>query len=221
MNIQAVLFDLDGTLADTALDLGGALNALLRHKGLPEKPLVDIRQYASHGAGALIQFGANITPEHADFSLWRQEYLAQYDVCCDQDTVLFDGINDLIDQLARRGIAWGIITNKPTVFTKRLIKKLNFVVDPAVVVSGDTCDEAKPSIKPMLYACERIQVQPENCLYVGDAQRDMQAGRAAGMVTILAEWGYIAPTDDVQTWLYHDVACQPMDILNILEKFND
>ena len=163
MNIQAVLFDLDGTLADTALDLGGALNALLRAKRLPEKKLVDIRPYASHGSGALLEFGAGITPEHPDFKTWRQEYLAQYDLCFDKDTVLFDGVNELISELDARGLVWGIITNKPTRFTDKLIPKLNFAIAPAVVVSGDTCGEAKPSVKPMLYACQKINRLPENC----------------------------------------------------------
>ena len=165
MNIQAVLFDLDGTLADTALDLGGALNALLRAKRLPEKKLVDIRPYASHGSGALLEFGAGITPEHPDFETWRQEYLAQYDLCFDKDTVLFDGV----------------------------------------------------SVKPMLYACEKINRLPENCLYVGDAQRDIQAGQNSGMISVLAEWGYIADTDDVESWHYDYAVRQPLDILDILD----
>lgn len=216
MNIQAILFDLDGTLADTALDLGGALNALLHAKGLPEKPLADIRPYASHGSSALVQFGAGISPEHPDFAQWRQDYLAQYDLCFDRDTVLFDGVNTLIGELAARGIQWGIITNKPATFTDRLVPKLNFVVPPAVVVSGDTCDEAKPSVKPMLYACEHIGVQPENCVYVGDAERDMLAGRNAGMKTVLAEWGYIATTDDSDNWAWDFSMQQPLDILHLL-----
>lgn len=218
MNIEAVLFDLDGTLADTAIDLGGALNALLREKGLPEKSLAAIRPYASHGSGALVRFGANITSEHPDFEQWRQDYLAQYQKCFDRDTVLFEGVNDLIGELAARGMAWGIITNKPATFTERLVPKLNFVVSPAVIVSGDTCDEAKPSVKPMLYACEQIQVLPENCLYVGDAERDMQAGKRAGMKTILAEWGYIADTDPTDTWEWDFSLQNPLDILHLLEQ---
>lgn len=217
MNIQAVLFDLDGTLADTALDLGGALNALLRAKRLPEKKLVDIRPYASHGSGALLEFGAGITPEHPDLETWRQEYLAQYDLCFDKDTVLFDGVNELISELDARGLVWGIITNKPARFTDKLIPKLNFAIAPAVVVSGDTCGEAKPSVKPMLYACEKINRLPENCLYVGDAQRDIQAGQNSGMISVLAEWGYIADTDDVESWHYDYAVRQPLDILDILD----
>ena len=114
---QAVLFDLDGTLADTALDLGGALNTLLRRRGLPEKSMAEIRPVASHGAAGLLQLGAGIEKSHPEFAQWRQDYLAEYERCFDCDTVLFAGINELIAALDARGIVWGIITNKPHTFT--------------------------------------------------------------------------------------------------------
>lgn len=217
MILKAVLFDLDGTLADTALDLGGALNTLLRQRGLPEKPLADIHPYASHGSGALVQFGAGISPDAPEFAEWRQAYLACYDQCFDQNPVLFEGVNVLIGELAARGIQWGIITNKPATFTDRLVPKLNFAVAPDVVVSGDTCGEAKPSVKPMLYACEQIGVSPEHCLYVGDAERDMQAGRHANMKTALAEWGYIAESDNIDDWLWDYSARNPLEVLDIVD----
>lgn len=194
--IQAVLFDLDGTLADTALDLGGALNTQLARHGLPEKSMDEIRTQASHGAAGLLKLGANITPEHPDYTAWRTEYLEEYDSRYAQDTTLFDGVNELIAELGRRGIKWGIITNKPMRFTDKLVPKLGFAVPPATVVSGDTCGEPKPSIKPMLHACGKIHADPQHTLYVGDAERDIQAGRNAGMKTVLAEWGYISDEDD-------------------------
>ncbi|MCS4532972.1 HAD family hydrolase [Neisseria montereyensis] len=199
---EAVLFDLDGTLADTALDLGGALNTLLRRHGLPEKTMDEIRPIASHGANGLILLGAGITKEHPKHADWRQEYLDEYERCFDKETVLFDGINPLINDLVARGIQWGIITNKPKRFTDRLVPKLGFIHPPAVVVSGDTCSKPKPSTEPMFYACEQIGVAPENCIYVGDAERDMEAGKNAGMKTVLVDWGYIAPTDKTEEWLY-------------------
>lgn len=216
MNTQAVLFDLDGTLADTALDLGGALNTLLRRHGLPEKNMAEIRPVASHGAGGLVFLGAGIGKEHPDYTRWRQEYLLEYERCFDCDTVLFDGINDLICELDKAGIKWGIITNKPHTFTHRLVPKLGFAVPPAVVVSGDTCTEAKPSTKPMYYACQQIGVSPEHCIYVGDAERDMQAGKNAGMRTVLVDWGYIAESDDTESWLHDYRISQPMDLLAYL-----
>ena len=219
MPIQAILFDLDGTLADTAPSLGNALNTLLQKRGYPQKPQAQIRPHASHGSTALIQFGAGIPPTHPDFPQWRADYLAEYEQCFDRDTTLFPEINPLLAQLAAQNIAWGIITNKPHVFTHRLVPKLGFITPPAVVVSGDTCPQAKPSPQPMHHACAILQMQPENCIYVGDAERDIQAGRNAGMHTILASWGYIAPSDTPETWGYHASAANPLQILDILRTF--
>ena len=214
--LQAVLFDLDGTLADTAMDLGGALNRLLAKKGLPIMPMSAMRPIASHGANGLIKLGAGIDLDHPDHARWRREYLAEYEqvFCC--DTVLFADINDLIDGLHRQGLTWGIITNKPHTFTHRLVPKLGFASAPAVVVSGDTCSRAKPATEPMFYACEQIGVAAGQCVYVGDAERDMQAGRNAGMKTVLADWGYIAADDRTEAWPFDLRIRQPLDLLACL-----
>ena len=214
--IQAVLFDLDGTLADTALDLGGALNTLLARHNLPTKSMDEIRTQASHGAAGLLKLGAGITPDHPDYTQWRTEYLDEYDSRYAQDTALFDGVNEMIAELDKRGIKWGIITNKPMRFTDKLVPKLGFAIPPAVVVSGDTCGESKPSVKPMFHACKQIQTEPQHTLYVGDAERDIQAGRNAGMKTVLAEWGYIAPEDQTETWQPDYRIASPLDLLKIL-----
>ena len=216
--IQAVLFDLDGTLADTALDLGGALNTLLARHGLPAKSMDEIRTQASHGAAGLIKLGAGITPDHPDYARWRTEYLDEYDSRYAQDTELFDGVNELIAELGKRGIKWGIITNKPMRFTDKLVPKLGFIIPPAVVVSGDTCGEPKPSVKPMLYACGQIHANPQHTLYVGDAERDIQAGRNAGMKTVLAEWGYISDEDDTDSWQPDYRIPAPIGLLGTLNK---
>ncbi|WP_107687476.1 HAD family hydrolase [Neisseria wadsworthii] len=216
MTIQAVLFDLDGTLADTALDLGGALNSLLRKHGLPEKPMEEIRPVASHGASGLIMLGAGISTFHPHHDRWRKNYLAEYEQCFDKDTVLFDGINELIGKLVDRGLKWGIITNKPQTFTDRLVPKLAFAEEPAVVVSGDTCEEPKPSVKPMRHACAELGIPPEACLYVGDAERDMIAARKAGMTSVLAEWGYISQDDTVEDWPVDFSIEKPLDLLKHL-----
>ena len=216
--IQAVLFDLDGTLADTALDLGGALNTLLARHGLPAKSMDEIRTQASHGAAGLIKLGAGITPDHPDYARWRTEYLDEYDSRYAQDTTLFGGVNELIAELGKRGIKWGIITNKPMRFTDKLVPKLGFVIPPAVVVSGDTCGESKPSVKPMLYACEQIHANPQHTLYVGDAERDIQAGRNAGMTTVLAEWGYISDEDDTDSWQPDYRIATPIELIGCLNK---
>ena len=216
--IQAVLFDLDGTLADTAPDLGGALNAVLRRHNLPEKSIAEIRPYAGHGAAGLIKLGAGITPVHTDYTRWRAEYLDEYDSRYAQDTELFDGVNELIAELDQRGIKWGIITNKPMRFTDKLVPKLGFIIPPAVVVSGDTCGEPKPSVKPMLYACGQIHADPQHTLYVGDAERDIQAGRNSGMTTVLAEWGYISDEDDTDSWQPDYRIATPIELIGCLNK---
>lgn len=216
--IQAVLFDLDGTLADTALDLGGALNTLLARHGLPEKSMDEIRNQASHGAAGLLKLGVSITPDHPDYARWRTEYLDEYDSRYAQDTTLFGGVNELIAELGKRGIKWGIITNKPMRFTDKLVPKLGFIIPPAVVVSGDTCGEPKPSVKPMLYACGQIHANPQHTLYVGDAERDIQAGRNAGMKTVLAEWGYISDEDDTDSWQPDYRIATPIELIGCLNK---
>ena len=216
--IQAVLFDLDGTLADTALDLGGALNTVLRRHNLPEKSIAEIRPYASHGVAGLLKIGVGMTAEHPDFAAWRQECLEAYSLCYADKTTLFDGVNEMIAELDKRGIKWGIITNKPMRFTDKLIPKLGFIIPPAVVVSGDTCGEPKPSVKPMLYACGQIHADPQHTLYVGDAERDIQAGRNAGMKTVLAEWGYISDEDDTDSWQPDYRIATPIELIGCLTK---
>ena len=214
--IQAVLFDLDGTLADTALDLGGALNRLLARNGLPAVPMAQIRPVASHGANYLIKLGTGIEKGHPDHPRWRQEYLAEYEHGFCDETVLFEGINPMLEQLARRSIAWGIITNKPHRFTSLLLPELGFIAPPAVVVSGDTCAESKPSTLPMHHACRQIGIAPERCLYVGDAERDMVAGKNAGMATALANGGYSAESDPVHEWPADARLDAPGQILDLL-----
>lgn len=218
MKPQAILFDLDGTLADTALDLGGALNDFLRAHKLPEKPLDAIRPYAAHGSAALLGFGAGIAPEMPQFSAWQQEYLHHYETRFAQDTVLFAGVNEVLCALQQRGIFWGIVTNKHARFTNRLVPQLNFSIPPDVVVSGDTCTEPKPSPQSLLYACEQLGVQPENCWYIGDAQRDIQAGNRAGMKTVLANWGYISATDMPNEWGADFIMDEMYDLLALLPQ---
>ena len=216
MSIKAVLFDLDGTLADTALDLGGALNTLLREQGLPEVSMDEIRPVASHGASGLLKLGMNLDKSDPNHARLRQQYLDTYETCFDKDTVLFEGIDDLVQAIHARGLKWGIITNKPHTFTHRLVPQLGFSVAPDVVVSGDTTAEAKPSTKPMFYACEQIDIAPEACLYVGDAERDMQAGKNAGMKTVLVSWGYIHVDDKTEEWPADSVIDTPEQLLQLL-----
>lgn len=213
---QAVLFDLDGTLADTALDLGAALNRLLAEEGLPAQPDDAIRPIASHGARALVSLGFGIDRDDPAFDALRRRFLDQYEHSFADRTRLFDGVERLIGGLTERGLAWGIITNKPMRFTDRLVPALPFPVAPGVVVSGDTVGVAKPDPKPMLHAAATLGVDPARCLYVGDAERDIQAGRNAGMRTALAAWGYISGDDRPHEWGADLQLARPLDLLTHL-----
>lgn len=211
--IKAVLFDLDGTLADTARDLGAALNRLLAEEGLPPQPYTAVRPIASHGARGLVSLGFGIDKSHPRFEEYRLRFLDLYEHSFADETVLFDDINALLREIDARGLKWGIVTNKPMRFTDRLVPALPFAVPPAVVVSGDTVGVAKPDPAPMLHAAQQIDTAPEHCLYVGDAERDIQAGRAVGMKTVLVNWGYIADSDDTDSWQADITIDQPLALL--------
>ena len=214
--IQAVLFDLDGTLADTARDLGAALNRLLAEEGRPPQPYSAIRPLASHGARGLVSLGFDIAREHPRFEEYRLRFLDHYEHSFADETILFDGVNDMLRALQDKGLAWGIITNKPMRFTDRLVPALPFASRPAVTVSGDTVGVPKPDPRPMLHATSLIGIAPEHCLYVGDAERDIQAGRAVGMKTVLANWGYISSSDQPATWGADISIDHPLELLQYL-----
>ncbi|POZ63336.1 HAD family hydrolase [Chromobacterium alticapitis] len=215
--IKAVLFDLDGTLADTARDLGAALNRLLAEEGLPSQSYDAIRPIASHGARGLVRlgFGQDIAADRLE--ALRIRFLDHYEASFADETCLFDGVNALIEELDRRGVVWGIITNKPMRFTDRLVPALPFASAPAVTVSGDTVGVAKPDPRPMLHAVERIGIAAESCAYVGDAERDIQAGRAVGMRTVLANWGYISDEDRPAEWGADVGIDHPLQLLDHLQ----
>lgn len=197
---RAVLFDLDGTLADTAQDLGAALNRLLQDHGKAPLPYASIRPVASHGARGLINLGFGIDRDHPEFESLRQRFLNYYDTGFADLTTIFDGINNLLQQLAQRDIAWGVVTNKPMRFTDRLVPALPWSVQPGVIVSGDTVGVPKPDPLPLLYAAEKLGVAPAQCIYLGDAERDVEAAIAAGMKPLIANYGYIADTDQPESW---------------------
>lgn len=214
--IAAVLFDLDGTLADTAPDLGLALNRLLAEEGLPTQPYQAIRPIASHGARGLIELGFQLGPDHPDFPRLRQRFLDLYDACYCEKTQLFDGVSELLASISDRGLAWGIVTNKPARFTTPLLAALPLPSPPGIAVSGDTVGVAKPDPKPMYYAAEMLGISPENCLYVGDAERDIEAGRRVGMTTVLADYGYISASDQPHLWGADIRISHPLELLTHL-----
>lgn len=215
---KAVLFDLDGTLADTARDLGFALNEQRRLHGLAPLPYDAIRPQASHGARGLLRLGFNITPDEPDFGAMRAQYLDLYERHICDHTVLFPGMAETLGAIEQRGLKWGIVTNKPARFTLPLMKKLNLHERAACIVSGDTTANAKPHPEPLLAAARQIGVQPEACLYVGDAERDVEAAVAAGMRVLIADYGYLADEDQPETWGAHGRIAVPGELLSYLDS---
>lgn len=197
-DVRAVLFDLDGTLADTAPDLVAAVNKVRIDRGMPPGPYETLRLQASHGARGLIGSAFGVAPEDAAFASLRDAFLANYEAALCVRSQLFDGIPALLAALAERGLPWGIVTNKAARLTDPLVKLLGLADGAACVVSGDTTPHSKPHPAPLLYAAECIGIAPARIVYVGDDLRDIQAGKAAGMATVAAAYGYcgdsLAPT---------------------------
>jgi len=183
-----VLFDFDGTFADTAPDLAAALNAMRTKRGLAALAPEVVRPYASMGARGLLRIGFDMTPDHRDYIAMRDEFLDNYAGAICVDTRLFPGMEELIAELDARAIAWGIVTNKATRFTTCLVGELR--VSPACVVCGDTTPHLKPHPAPLLAAAEKLSLAPADCIYVGDDLRDIQAARAAGMRSVAVQYGY-------------------------------
>lgn len=198
--VDAVLFDLDGTFADTAPDLGEALNHVLRLRGLPALPLATIRPQASHGSPGLLKLGLGIGPDSPEYAELRDAFLKHYEAhICDR-TKLFAGMAALIAELDERDLPWGIVTNKPHRYTVPLMEKLGYAKRASCLVSGDTCEHAKPHPMPLLHAATLMGVVPTRCLYLGDDLRDMEAAQAAGMIGIIASYGYMDAATGTASW---------------------
>lgn len=203
---DGVLFDLDGTLLDTAPDMGGALNDLRRERGLPELPLDSLRDRVSHGASALIQHGFGTQPPDDGFETLQRRFLQIYRARIARETRPFPGICDLLRALEERSIPWGVVTNKPGWLTEPLLQELGLLPRARVVISGDTSTHRKPHPEPLLMASRRIGVSADRCVYIGDAARDIEAGRRAGMYTVAALFGYVGIDDDVSSWEADQIA---------------
>lgn len=215
---EAVLFDLDGTLADTAPDLGGALNRLRADENLSTLPLDTLRPYASQGVRGLLHAGFGIATGHPDYDRLAARFLELYaaDICA--ETRLFDGISELLDTLDAASLAWGIVTNKRERFTLPLVAALGLAGRTACIVSGDTTAAPKPSPLPILFACERLGCKPLGTLYVGDDRRDIEAGRAAGTVTAAVSYGYLGDGGPVHGWNADFIADHPADLARFVLK---
>jgi phosphoglycolate phosphatase len=212
---KAALFDFDGTFADTAPDLAAAVNAMRVKRGLAPLAPATVRPYASMGARGLLRVGFDMTPDHADYASMKDEFLDNYAAAICVHTRVFDGMSDLVDELTERGIRWGIVTNKATRFTSRLVQELG--VAPACVVCGDSTPHLKPHPAPLLLAAKQLDLPPADCVYVGDDLRDIQAARAAGMRCVAVEYGYHgADNAGPETWNADAIISHPRELLEHL-----
>lgn len=212
---DCVLFDLDGTLADTAPDLVAALNSVLSSLGRAEVEVTTARWWVAQGSIGLIQNSLHLTAEQASSSPYRQQLLDAYASNLCVRTRLFPGIDCLLEKLQSRHIPWGIVTNKPARFTDPLLDQLDLEKRAEVVISGDTLSRAKPDPLPLLHACKIIGVKPSDTVFVGDDQRDVLAGQAAGVATVAVTWGYSQP-DDAKSWGARWIASNAQQLIQIL-----
>jgi 2-phosphoglycolate phosphatase len=217
-NTSAVLFDLDGTLIDSAPDLGAAADKMRLVRGLPSLPYESYRPMAGAGARGMLGIAFGLTPEHPDFPAMREEFFVNYEGCMTQRTFAFDGVAELIEQLVARGLPWGVVTNKSARFTDPLTRAMPLFTTARAVVSGDTTPHAKPHPEPLYEAARRLGVEPASCIYVGDDERDVVAGLAAGMGTVAATYGYLGQQADTSRWGAHAAINSPLALLQLLRS---
>lgn len=216
-HVQAVLFDLDGTLVDSAPDLGWAVDLMRQSRGLPSLPLDTYRPMAGAGARGMLGVAFGMAPEHPDYNTWREEFFVHYENCMTERTHPFDGVPALLDRLVAQGLPWGVVTNKSERFALPLTAAMPLFQTAGTVVAGDTTPHAKPHPEPLFEAARRMGLDPRTCVYVGDDERDIVAGRAAGMVTVAATYGYLGAKADVATWGADAVIENPLDLLKTLD----
>ena len=198
--VEAVLFDLDGTLADTAPDMARTVNEMRTRRGLAPVAAQVVRPHVSKGARGMLMAAFEMTTDHPDFPAMREEFLDIYAGNLVVDSVLFPGVASLLDHLEAEGIAWGVVTNKFERFARPLLQQMGLAARAGVIVGGDTCAKPKPFPEPLLFAAQKLGVKPSDALYVGDDERDVQAARAAGMPVLVAGYGYLGDGPQPQAW---------------------
>ena len=212
----AVLFDLDGTLADTAADLGAVLNTLRAEAALPPLAIAAIRPHVSQGVRGLLRIGFGLGPEHDHYPAMHRRFLARYETALCETTALFAGVSALLDALDARDILWGVVTNKTSRYTLPIVRALGLSQRAACIVSGDSAPRPKPAPDALLLASVIIGTAPAQCLYLGDDIRDIEAGRAAGMATAVAAWGYLGDERPPAEWGAGAIVNSPADLLCLL-----
>lgn len=215
-NVDAVLFDLDGTLIDSAPDLGAAVDKMRVDRGMSSLPLSHYRPMAGAGARGMIGLAFGFTPEHPDYDALKEEFFRNYEACMTQRTFAFEGVAAMIESLVARQMPWGVVTNKSKRFAEPLTQAMPLFATSAVVISGDTTPHAKPHPEPLFEAARRLKVDPSRCVYVGDDERDIVAGNAAAMKTVAATYGYLGSRSDVASWQAHAQIDVPLELLKLL-----
>jgi phosphoglycolate phosphatase len=216
--VSAVLFDLDGTLIDSAPDLGAAADKMRVDRGLPSLPLSHYRHMSGAGARGLIGVAFGIAPEHQDFPALRDEFLNNYEQCMTERTFAFEGVSELIARLVAINLPWGVVTNKAARFAVPLTRAMPLFDSARTLVCGDTTPHTKPHPAPLLEAARQLNIAPAQCLYVGDDERDIVAGLAAGMGTVAAGYGYLGKAAQPASWGAHALINSPAALLQLLDK---
>ncbi len=215
-DVKAVLFDLDGTLIDSAPDLGMAADQLRTDRGLPSLPLEAYRPMAGAGARGMLGVAFGMTPDHPEYETLREEFFVNYERRMTVLTRAFDGVPEMVEALVARGLAWGVVTNKSMRFAGPLARQMPLFATAGTVVGGDSTPHAKPHPAPLLEAARQLGLAPAQCLYVGDDERDIVAGRAAGLPTVAALYGYLGSQTDVAAWGADAHIEAPMNLLAML-----
>lgn len=211
--IKAVLFDLDGTLIDSAPDLAAAVDKMRVSRGMASLDLGIYRPMVGSGARGMLNVAFGMEPHHPDFEAMKEEFLSNYQAALDVHTKPFDGVLDLLTTLKSKSLMWGVVTNKHERFTHRIVERMDWLQAAATVICGDTTPHAKPHPAPLLEAARRINLPPEACVYVGDDERDIQAGKAAGMQTVAAMYGYLGKATPAEAWGADAMIENPADLL--------
>lgn len=215
--VQAVLFDLDGTLIDSAPDLGAAVDAMRVSRGLTSLPLTAYRSMAGAGARGLLGVAFDMTPEHPEFETFKEEFFVNYEQALTERTTVFEGVSLLVSTLVNQSLKWGVVTNKATRFALPITQIMPLFATAGTLVCGDTTPFPKPHPQPLLEAAHRLGVPPAACVYVGDDERDIVAGLAAGMQTVAVTYGYLGRQADTSQWGAHATINSAEELLPLLQ----
>lgn len=216
-DVRAVLFDLDGTLIDSAPDLGAAADEMRLRRGMSSIPLSEYRPHVGSGARGMLQVAFGMDADHHDFEHYKEEFFVGYERCLTHRTRPFDDVDQLVASLLARGFLWGVVTNKAQRFTTPITLSMSLFDSASAVISGDTTAHAKPHPEPLLEAARRMALQPAQCVYVGDDERDIRAGRSAGMRTVAARYGYLGAGADVSSWGADAEVFSPLQVLQLID----